>query len=471
MSRLAADPVPAGQLHDFSQRLRHGGITSLQATKTYLERIRALDPKLQAFQRVNEEQALATARAMDALLAAGTDLGPLMGVPIAIKDVFTIGGYPAPSAGSKIDLHDLLATEQGPFIEALRRCGVVILGVTKTVEFCLGITGVSEPMGTPWNPWDAHEHRVPGGSSSGSAVACAAGMCALAIGTDTGGSVRVPAAFNGLFGLKTTFGRWPTQGAVPLDPTTDTIGLLTKSAVDAKLAFDTIESQLFGYGYRPSSRQVAVNRLRIGQPLNHFYEGLSAEVQAAADQAHTSLQDAGCLFETLEVTEAGERTAYFPLALPAHVMAMLGKDRFERSRGVMDSVIGKRVAAAEGILASDLLAAAQQRQQSIEAARRYFDTVDVIACPTTAMVAPPVSEFADPGQAMAHALGMTRNSQPSNYLNQCAVSLPLPRPAGTQPIGFQLIGPPDGDTHLMDIAVAIERVFGLGQPAPVEQLV
>src|SRR5690606_15363541 len=140
-----------------------------------------------------------------ALLAAGTDLGALMGVPIAIKDIFAIDGFPTPTAGSLMDFSGIAGDRQGPFISALRRSGVVILGTTKAVELCLGITGASAPLGTPWNPWDLDVHRVPGGSSSGSGVACAAGLCAFAIGSDTGGSVRVPAAFNGVFGLKTSF--------------------------------------------------------------------------------------------------------------------------------------------------------------------------------------------------------------------------------------------------------------------------
>ena len=465
MSSIAVDPIPAGHLSEFARQLRAGSITSVQATQAYLNRIKALDPNLQAYQRVDEDKALATARAMDDLLAAGTDLGPLMGVPIAIKDVFVMDGYPMPTAGSRADLSDVLGDRQGAFIDALRRCGVIILGVTKTVEFCLGITGVSEPLGTPRNPWDADRHRVPGGSSSGSAAATAAGMCAFAIGTDTGGSVRVPAAFNGLFGLKTTFGRWPTQGAAPLDPTIDTIGLLTKSAMDAKLAFDTLEARLFGHAYTPSTWQADVNGLRIGRPETHFYEDLSPEVDAAVSDANARLEQAGALFKSVEITETSERTGYFPLAMPAHVVSMLGKEGFERARPDMDPVIGKRVAEADHILASDLLAAMKKRQHSIETAKRYFDAVEVIGCPTTAIVAPPLDEFDDLDRAMDHALGMTRNTQPSNYLGQCAVSLPLPRPAGALPIGYQLIGAPDADARLLDIALAIEALFGVSKPA------
>src|SRR5690606_39801694 len=136
--------------------------------------------------------ALATARAMDALRAAGTDLGPLMGVPVAVKDVFAIDGFPTPTAGSLMDFSGIAGDRQGPFITALRRCGVVILGTTRAVELCLGITGASTPLGTPWNPWAAEVRRVPGGPRPGPGVPCGAPRCALAIGRATGRAV--PAA-------------------------------------------------------------------------------------------------------------------------------------------------------------------------------------------------------------------------------------------------------------------------------------
>jgi aspartyl-tRNA(Asn)/glutamyl-tRNA(Gln) amidotransferase subunit A len=200
---LVPDPLAQGGIAGYGRRLRQGAITAAAATEAYLERIAALDPKLGAYQHVAAEQALASARALDRLLAAGTDLGPLMGVPVAIKDIFAVDGMPT-TAGSQLEVADLIGPE-GPFVQALRRAGCVILGKVKTVEFALGAVGISRPRGTPWNPWDAAMHRIPGGSSSGPAVAVAAGLCGSAIGSDTGGSVRLPACFCGTFGLKTSW--------------------------------------------------------------------------------------------------------------------------------------------------------------------------------------------------------------------------------------------------------------------------
>jgi len=460
-SHTPADPIPAGQLESFAQNLRHGKTSALQATQAYLARIKQFDPKLQAFQHLEEQAALDTAKAMDALLAAGTDLGPLMGVPIAIKDVFNIQGYPEPTVGSKAPLQHLFDAGQGPFISALRSAGAVILGVTKSVEVCLGITGVSEPLGTPWNPWDMDHQRVPGGSSSGSAVACAAGLCALAIGTDTGGSVRVPAAFNGVFGLKTTHGRWPLSGAFPLAPNLDTIGLLSKSAKDAVLAFDAIESQLFGSQNAPHHRQASVASLRLGRPSNYFYENLDASVAQAVSAAESDLANAGAMFTDFEMVEAPEREGYFPITLPSYLLGTMGREGYEAARSQMDPIISQRVDSVNDVLATDFVAAMLKRDKSIESAKAYFDSLDVVVSPATAIPAPLLTDFDDPEQAMAHALGTTRNSQPSNYLGQCAVSLPLPRQSGELPIGYQLMGAPGSDVKLLDIAVAIEEQLGL----------
>lgn len=231
---LAADPFDGCGLDEFGRRLRAGESSTTNVTRAYLSRIDALDPKLGAFEYVAADAALQQARAIDALLASGVDLGPLMGVPIAVKDLFAIKGMPV-TAGSRMPLNDTIGAE-GPFVKVLKRAGCIILGTTKTVECAFGAAGINSVRGTPWNPWDARTHRLPGGSSSGSAVAVAAGLCAFAIGTDTGGSVRVPAALCGIFGLKTTVGLWPTQGVFPLSRTLDSIGLLTRDAGDAASA-------------------------------------------------------------------------------------------------------------------------------------------------------------------------------------------------------------------------------------------
>lgn len=460
MPAVPPDPLEPGGIAQFAQDFRAARITSLAVVQAYLARIDALDPALGAFQQVDHDGALATAQAIDALRAAGTDLGPLMGVPVAVKDVFAIDGLPPPTAGSLIDSSALVGKAQAPFITALRQCGAVILGTTRAVELCFGITGVSTPLGTPRNPWDASTRRLPGGSSSGSGVACGAGLCALAIGTDTGGSVRVPAAFNGVFGLKTTFGRWPTQGTVPLNPDLDTIGLLTKSAHDAQLAFDAINARLPGHAAAGQQALAHLAGLRVGVPSNYYYEDLSAEVSTAINAANARLIDAGACLEPIEISEASEREAYFPIALPVSVLAVFGSATMSAAAAQMDPTIAARVASGREVRAGDYLAAEYRRRRSQRNGLRYFQQVEILAAPTAAEVPPPLAALDEPREAMRLALGMTRCTQPGNYLGQCAVSLPLPRTRGQLPVGYQLIGAPGTDARLLAIACAVEAVLG-----------
>lgn len=293
MNHLPIDPIQAVGLAQFAKDFRQGKVTAESVTRDYLARIDSLDPQLQAFEYVARDSAMTTARAMDALVQSGTDLGPLMGVPVAVKDVFVIAGMPKPHVGSNMKLPDVMGTEEATFVRALRQAGCVLLGQTKAVELCLGIAGHSVSRGTPWNPTDLEQHRVPGGSSSGSGVAVAAGMCAFAIGSDSGGSVRVPAAFNGIFGIKTTAGLWPVDGAFPLDPRVDSIGLLTQSAKDALLAFNAINTVLFGYKNDVQPSNPKLNRLRFGVPTNHFTDNVNAEISTAFNETNEQLKNAG----------------------------------------------------------------------------------------------------------------------------------------------------------------------------------
>ena len=459
MSSLPSDPLALSGLEGFSKDFKSGRVTSEQATTAYLARIDALDPKLGAFQHVAHESALATARAIDALYASGTYLGPLMGAPVAIKDIFSITGMPHPNAGSKLDLSNLMGDAEGPFIEALRRAGCVFLGQTKAVEFCLGITGVSAPLGTPWNASDPDHHRVPGGSSSGSGVAVGAGLCAFAIGSDTGGSIRVPAAYNGAFGLKTTIGLWPTEGVFPLDGRLDTIGLITKSATDAFLAYQAINTCLDGLNHRIENEPVELDRLRFGLPENYFYDDLDKEVAQAVNGVNQTLTGLGVRLDKISVPEASEREAYFPVALPVSLLAKLGVEGYEAGKRMMDSVVAQRIESGLERKAHDYIRLEEKRQRSVATVKRRFKGFDAWVSPTTTGYPPLLTDLDDPAMALKLALGMTRNTQPANYLDLCAVTVPIPQPKGQLPIGYQIMAAGGSDTKLLAIAIAVEKAL------------
>lgn len=456
MSATPENPLLNKSLKDFYQEFRNGSISSEEVTRKYLKRIKALDPKLGAYEFIATDEAIKTARAMDELRAAGVDLGPLMGVPIAIKDVFNISGYPTPKVGSNTDLSKVYDVHtEGNFIKALRALGCVILGQTKTVEFCLGITGVSAPRGTPKNPHDPNTVRIPGGSSSGSAVAVAAGLCAFAIGTDTGGSVRVPAAFNGIFALKTSCGIWPTDGTFPLDPKLDSIGLLTASAADAQVAYHAINKALYGHTYKADDSIADLGRLHFGRPENYFFDGLSDTVHSAVKNAIDKLTQHGVTITNCTLPGAEKREEFFPVSLPTELLAFLGTGFFQQNKDVIDPIIAARI---ESALNNDILNfinLEKERQQAIHAAVDSFSGYDAWITPATADVAPPLIEFDDPKLAMQHALGMTRNSQPANYLDLCGISMPIKTPG--LPVGLQLMAPAGYEANLLAIAVACEK--------------
>ncbi|NQW11945.1 MAG: amidase [Alphaproteobacteria bacterium] len=451
MSDLPPDPFEQG-LATYAEDLRAGRTTAEATTKTCLARIAALDPRLGAFQLVDGERALAAARAIDALLAAGTDLGPLMGVPIGMKDIIAVDGLPTTN-GSLHPTEDLTGPE-GTIVHRLKAAGCIIVGKTKTVEFALGATGVNEARGTPWNPWDAHSHRIPGGSSSGSAVATAAGLCGFALGTDTGGSVRIPACFNGLFGHKTTVGLWPTDGVFPLSPTLDSIGPLTRNAGDAAL----VHAVITGQDVPMSAR---LEGLRLGRPTSFFFEDLDEHVSATIEAALVALTAAGVEIIDVDIPEAVERATLFPSIVPPELIARLTPERFAKIRAEMDPMTALR--AASGLEVSAVThAAAQHRRVQLEAiADARFEGLDGWIAPTCPFV-PMVIENLHRPEETQRALQSSRNTQPANIFGICAATLPIHQFGAPLPVGLQLMAPRGADARLLSMCLAIEPVLGTG---------
>lgn len=455
MAQLTPDPIGVDGIAGFAARLRKREITAEAATAAYLARIKALDPRLGAFQHVAGAQALACARGIDALLAGGIDLGPLMGVPIAIKDLFAVEGMPT-TAGSKVELSDLIGSE-GSFVRALKRAGCVILGKTKTVEFALGITGISTPHGTPCNPWDAKAHRLPGGSSSGSAVALAAGLCGFSIGSDTGGSVRMPAALCGVSGLKTTAGLLPTDGVFPLSRELDTVGALTRSAADAAIVLEVLTG-------RRAPDPAPLRGLRLGRPDAYFYRGLEPAVEKCLSAALAALEKAGVEIVPIDVPEAPEREQYFPTVLPACLIAVLGRERFLAGRDKMDPVVAARGDNGLTALGADVIRLESRRQQAcrIVDAERFRGLHGWITA-TATILPPKMTDFEDVDRGMQLTLGMTQNTQPGNYLGLCGITTPIHGLGAPLPVGLQIFCPAGRDARAVSIGRAIENLVG---PSP-----
>jgi len=446
-------------LQTFADSVRRGETTFEAATQYCLQQIEALNPKLQAWQHVDIEGAQATARALDQLLASGTDLGPLMGVPIGVKDIITVTGMPVTNGSLSATSH--LNGPEGRLIQSLRQKGIVILGKTKTVEFALGATGVNEARGTPWNPWDLNDHRTPGGSSSGSAVATAAGMCAFSLGTDPGGSVRIPACYNGLFGHKTTVGLWPTDGVFPLSGTLDSIGPLCTSAADAELIHQTLFAS-------ENSELISLNGLKVAKPKQVFFDDLDPQVQAGFEAAEKELINCGAEIVEIELPESERRDELLPFIVGSELIATLGPDLFHEAKDNMDTITRKRAAVGLDVTAEKYITCIREHQQWKQRAAEIFTEVDVWISPTVPMLPKTLEDLNDPAKA-SRALLSSRNTQLGNLYGLCAASLPVQHLTGcTLPVGLQVMMAAGRDTQLLQVCCGIQQRIGVAPLPSVE---
>ena len=287
-----SDDLSFADAHSLAGMVRDGDLSPVDLCKHFLQRIERYNPKLQAFLRVTADQALAAARSAETALAAGLDTGTLLGMPVAIKDLIDYAGLP--TTGGSTLRRDFVPTESATVAKKMMGAGTCMLGTTGPVEFAFGGVGINHHYGTPWNPWDTDTQRIPGGSSSGSAVAVAAGLAPAALGSDTGGSVRIPASFCGLVGLKTTFGRISNKGIMPLDSSLDSVGPMTRSVRDAALIYQAlagpdpddpntweqpVDEDIFAELHR------GVKGLRLSIPREYFWDGVQPEPAAGVRAA------------------------------------------------------------------------------------------------------------------------------------------------------------------------------------------
>jgi len=427
MTPLPPDPLEAGGVAGFHRRLRTGDITAEAATRAFLARVEALESELGAFEHVAGDYALAMARAVDALLAAGTDLGPLMGVPVVFKDIIAVDGMPA-TAGSNLPVPDLMGPE-GPFVKRLRALGCVFLGKTKTVEFARGASGINTVRGTPRNPWDATVHRVPGGSSSGSAVAVAAGLSGFAMGSDTGGSVRTPAAFCGVFGQKTTKGRWPADGMVPAAPSFDTFGPITRSAADAALVFAAIDGSV-----PPAARPL--RGLRLGKPTSHYFDGMDAAVETCVNAALAALEEAGSEIVPVDVADmVAARVPILQEFVTPEFVSVFGRERFLAEMDRMDPLTVARTLPALEVPADACMGTLWRQRELSRLYGARLREVDAWITPTVPVVPPVVPESEDLDDILALEANLGLNTHCVSFFGLCATTQPIHQLGSDLPVG------------------------------------
>ncbi len=447
-----SDPFPS--LAALADAYRAGTLRPSAVVEAHLDRIALRDPEIGAFQAVYAGEARAAAEAADRAIASGHRIGPFHGIPFGLKDLCDMEGRV--TTGGSLAMRDRVASATGTLVRRLIAAGGIVLGKTKTVECAFGGWGTNQRMGTPWNPWDRKVHRVPGGSSAGSAAAVAAGMAVCAVGTDTGGSVRLPAAFCGLTGLKVTEGRLPTDGILPLSHTLDTPGPLARSVLDAIIMFEVMDGRegwaidrdrAAGAGlYGVLGRGVA--GLRLGALDARERGACSAEVLAAYDAALETLRGLGARIEVFplprsyaEFTSANGRLisaeAYF------HHGAM-----YEDRALPLDEDVRPRVLAGRDISAADYIGILQDRRQvqaAFSAAMRGFDAV---LTPTVTTAAPPVATV-DQSVAPGHF------TRPFNYLGMCGLALPTGLTAGGLPTSLQIAARGGDEAMALRIGAAL----------------
>ncbi|MBX2835521.1 MAG: amidase [Gammaproteobacteria bacterium] len=434
----------ANGIEPWAASVRSGDISFATTMEFCIDRIQSM-PTLNAFEVLDEAVATNLAKAMDTELAEGKDRGPLMGLPIGVKDIMAAQGMPTTN-GSNADTEHLSGTE-GTVLKQLRLLGAIPVGKTKTVEFALGVTGINAARGTPWNPVDETVHRLPGGSSSGSAVATAAGCIGLGLGTDTGGSVRIPACFTGIFGHKTSVGRWPTDGIFSLSRTLDSVGPLVRCARDAALLHEALFDELV-----PNFTDI--EGLRVGVPKIHFLDHLDRQVASDFENSLAKLTSLGAELIDMEFPEAAERSTLFPLIVPPELLSFLGTDLFLNARNGMDPVTAERAAHGLTVSAVQYLEALRRQEFLIAKANSTFANVDVWVSPTVPFLPMPLADLEEPAQK-ERALEASRNTQPGNLLEFCATTLPMQRP-GTLPSGFQIMMPHGKDAECLGLSVFLE---------------
>jgi aspartyl-tRNA(Asn)/glutamyl-tRNA(Gln) amidotransferase subunit A len=458
MTPATADCVGLS-LTELARELARGSLSSVEVTVAYLERIAALDPRLHAYVDVYRDSALAAAREADRDRRAGRTRGPLHGIPIALKDLVHVRGR-ITTAGSKARPFGI-ATETATAAQRLLDAGMVLLGKTHLVEFAFGGWGRNEPMGAPWNPWDTATHRVAGGSSSGSAVAVAASLAPAAIGSDTGGSIRIPAALCGITGFKPTYGLVSLAGVFPLATTLDSVGPLTRHVDDAAMLLATIAGRdardvstrdaptvdfLSALATEPDLRGVRITAL----PVEQFAWPTEPAVLAARKAAIKTLSELGAA-----VSEA-------PVPFDLHdVMLRNGRIIAAEAYGLHRDYIGdeslpidpwvrKRTLAGRGIGPAEYRDALTARQRTAAEFATWMRDRDALLTPTLPITATPlqrVDEATTPLATFTRAV---------NYVGACGVSLPAGFSEAGLPIGIQLIGAPFADASLVRIGRAYQ---------------
>ena len=456
MSIDPTDPYPA--LTALTDGYRAGTVKPSQIVQAHLDRIQRLDPAIGAFQAIYATDAMQAAEAADALFAAGHRIGPFHGIPFVLKDICDVAGRITTSGSAATA--DRISPLTGTVAHRLIAAGGILIGKTKTVEYALGGWGTNQHMGTPRNPWDMNVHRVPGGSSSGTGAGVAAGFAVCGVGTDTGGSVRLPAAFCGVTGLKLTEGRLPTDGILPLSHTLDTPGPLARSVENALIMY-LVMAGVEGWAIERdrsaasgpfAALHAGVGGLRLGVLDDRERAACGQDVLDTYDAAVAALHDRGAACQVFHAPRGYD-------ALTSDSGRLIAAEGYHHHGHLyddpslpMDEDVRTRMLGGKGISADDYMAMMRDRTHAAQAYLGAMEGFDAILTPTMTVSAPAV-DTVDQAVSPAH---FTRHV---NYMGLCALAVPSGLTGQGLPGSLQIVARANCEDMAIRIGAALEHAL------------
>ena len=447
-------------LSDLATDLRDGRRTARDLAEWAIANHDLHGEALSAYKTWDPKRLRAEADVADAALSVGIDLGVLQGVPVSVKDLYGVRNYPT-FAGSPREL-PLEWRHEGPIIRTLRGQLVTVSGKTHTVQFAFGALGTNPHWGTPHNPWDEKTHRVPGGSSAGAGVSLWEGSALIALGTDTAGSVRMPASMTGTVGVKTSQGRWSIEGISPLSSTLDTPGTLTRTVADAALAFAVIdpETALNPKRFLHDVESAAIGDFRVGVCEAYFVDcepGIAEGVHAALAE----LEAAGARLVEVNIPNLDEIDAIFRTGgLSAYEFAGFISDVLPDFVAELDPMVGSRFDKMTAMTAADYLVRRRRLEVLTRVAHAALDDVHAVVGPTVPITPPRIEDVQEPSAYMKANLKAARNTTTVNLLTMCAVTLPVALDVVGMPVGLHIVCPRNEDARAIAIARAFEKHLG-----------
>lgn len=443
-----------------SQRLRSRAVSPVELTEACLKKIEELNPRLNAFITVTGEEALAQARQAEVEIGRGKWRGALHGIPVSLKDLIDVAGVR--TTGGSGQLLDNVAAEDAELVRRLRQAGAVLLGKTNLHEFAYGGSTLVSHFGPTHNPWDLN--RTTGGSSGGAAAAVAAGLCHAAVGSDTAGSIRMPAALCGVVGMKPTYGAVSTRGVIPLSWSYDTLGPITRTVADAAVVLEAIAGYdqqdlasipLPGGGFATGEKH-DLSKVRVGVPRQGFFDDLDPQVAAAVEEAILAIAGFTAGLQDVAIPIDPDYTVHICEAYAYHAKWVAESPERYQPETL------RRVRSAEKISLAEYI----QKRRQLDHYRRAavelgFQAVDVVVTPTAPILAPEMAALLqEPRELRRKETALLRNTRPFNLLGVPTVSVPCGFSREGLPIGLQISARPGADALALAIAERYERQAG-----------